>query len=76
MIAQSRGLRPFLLVHPDALPDFDGLDTTAPHNAVIVGDAAEAFTFHNMNLAFRVLTKVDLSNQQWADCDYCCSAAQ
>ncbi|MDD3608612.1 MAG: TIGR01458 family HAD-type hydrolase [Halothiobacillaceae bacterium] len=49
-----RGLRPFLLVHPDLMPDFSGLDTQAP-NAVVLGDAGPAFTYERLNAAFRLL---------------------
>jgi phospholysine phosphohistidine inorganic pyrophosphate phosphatase len=41
-------LRPFLLLHPNALPDFEGLPT-ADSNAVVVGLAKEAFSYDNMN---------------------------
>ncbi|XP_062503033.1 phospholysine phosphohistidine inorganic pyrophosphate phosphatase-like [Corticium candelabrum] len=53
---KRRRLRPHLLVHSAALPDFDGLDTSDP-NAVVVGDAAEYFTYDRLNEAFLVLMK-------------------
>jgi HAD superfamily hydrolase (TIGR01458 family) len=53
VIEQNR-YRPHLLVHPEVLPDFAGLDTTRP-NAVVVGDAGDAFTYESLNAAFRVL---------------------
>lgn len=43
-LVDGRRLRPLLLLHPDALPDFEGVDTAEP-NAVIVGLAKEAFTY-------------------------------
>ncbi|MEQ2194868.1 hypothetical protein XENOCAPTIV_004161 [Xenoophorus captivus] len=36
------------------LPEFDAVDKTNP-NCVIVGDAAENFSYQNLNEAFRVL---------------------
>jgi len=56
-IIEARGLRPLLLVHPGLLPDFAGLSTANP-NAVLIGDAADGFTYHAMNAAFRVLVGV------------------
>ena len=49
-------LLPSLLppVHPNALPDYEGLDTRSP-NAVVLADAASAFTYDSLNLAFKVL---------------------
>lgn len=51
---EARGLRPRLLVHPGLLPDFAGL-ATEPADAVVVGDAADGFTYEALNAAFRVL---------------------
>jgi len=51
---QQRGLRPHLLVNPQLLPEFDGITTDHP-NAVVVGDAAEGFTYAAMNVAMRIL---------------------
>lgn len=53
-LLEQRGLRPFLLLHPRALPDFADLEQAAP-NAVVVGLAKEAFSYANMNAAFRLL---------------------
>ncbi|XP_042075679.1 phospholysine phosphohistidine inorganic pyrophosphate phosphatase isoform X1 [Haplochromis burtoni] len=53
-VLKERGLRPHLLVHDGLLPEFDGVDKTNP-NCVIVGDAAENFSYQNLNEAFRVL---------------------
>jgi len=47
-------LSPFLLVHPNLEQDFADLLDDKP-NAVVLGDAAEAFTYENMNKAFRLL---------------------
>ena len=47
-------LRPFLLVHPNLDEEFETLDRDRP-NAVVVGDAAERFTYQRLNAAFRLL---------------------
>lgn len=49
-------LRPYLLVHPDLLPEFSDCDQSSP-NCVLVGDASEHFSYQNMNKAFSVLMK-------------------
>lgn len=41
------------------LPEFDGVDKNNP-NCVVIGDAAEKFSYQNLNEAFRVL--IDLEN--------------
>ncbi|WP_170764696.1 TIGR01458 family HAD-type hydrolase [Ruegeria lacuscaerulensis] len=48
------GHSPHLLVHPALEEEFVSCDNTGPP-AVIVGDAANAFSFDNMNRAFRML---------------------
>ncbi|KAJ1139781.1 hypothetical protein NDU88_006145 [Pleurodeles waltl] len=53
-ILQERGLRPHLLVHEALVPEFDRIDKMNP-NCVVIGDAAENFTYSNMNKAFQVL---------------------
>lgn len=53
-LLERRSLRPFLLLHPKALPDFEGIPTDNP-NCVVVGLAKEAFTYENLNRAFRIL---------------------
>lgn len=53
-VIQERNLRPFLLIHPGGLPEFEGLDCCDP-NCVVIGGAEERFTYENMNKAFRVL---------------------
>jgi HAD superfamily hydrolase (TIGR01458 family) len=45
---------PVLLVHPNLVEEFAGLPER-PHRAVVVGDAGEAFTYDNLNNAFREL---------------------
>lgn len=51
---QGHGLKPYLLIHPALEEDFSNLDTECP-NAVVLGDAAEYFTYKELNKAFRVL---------------------
>lgn len=53
-LLETRGLRPFFVIHPGLLPDFDGVETQAP-NAVVVGDAGAAFDYGSLNQAFRLL---------------------
>ena len=57
-VIQERGLRPHLLVHPDALSEFDGVQKDDP-NCVVMGDAGHYFTYEAMNAAFRVLMQSD-----------------
>nr|XP_042895631.1 phospholysine phosphohistidine inorganic pyrophosphate phosphatase [Parasteatoda tepidariorum] len=52
----KHSLRPFLLVHPDILPEFHNSERTNP-NCVVVGDAADYFSYENVNEAFKVLMK-------------------
>jgi HAD superfamily hydrolase (TIGR01458 family) len=47
-----RGLAPLLIVHPDLREDFAGLRDGCP-DAVVVGDAAEFFTYDLLNQAYR-----------------------
>ena len=47
-------LSPYLLVHPNLEQDFADLISDEP-NAVVLGDAAQAFSYDNMNDAFRLL---------------------
>lgn len=51
----EQGLRPHLLVHPNLEEDFAGTEGAAGGLAVVVGDAAEGFTYGAMNAAFRAL---------------------
>jgi HAD superfamily hydrolase (TIGR01458 family) len=45
---------PVLLVHPNLVQEFAGLPER-PRRAVVIGDAGEAFTYDNLNHAFREL---------------------
>uniref|UniRef100_A0A915KXY3 Phospholysine phosphohistidine inorganic pyrophosphate phosphatase n=1 Tax=Romanomermis culicivorax TaxID=13658 RepID=A0A915KXY3_ROMCU len=51
---KKRMLRPYLLVHPKLKDEFRNLDQSEP-NCVVVGDAADSFTYDNLNQAFRLL---------------------
>lgn len=42
----------------DVVPEFAGVDKSNP-NCVVVGDAAENFSYKNLNEAFRVLIGLD-----------------
>ncbi|KAJ0060755.1 hypothetical protein NL108_018308, partial [Boleophthalmus pectinirostris] len=57
-VLKERGLRPHLLVYDGLLPEFEGVDQTDP-NCVVIGDAAEKFSYENLNDAFRVLMALD-----------------
>jgi len=50
----EHGLRPQLLIHPGLEPEFDEVDQHDP-NAVVLGDAGEAFDYVHLNRAFRLL---------------------
>lgn len=41
----------------DAMPEFDGIEKSQP-NCVVMGDAQENFSWHNMNVAFRTLQEM------------------
>jgi len=50
----ARGLTPFLVVHPDLVDEFSGLE--GPNGeAVVIGDVGEALTYTQLNAAFRRL---------------------
>ncbi len=51
---EARGLRPYLLIHPGLISEFQEY-TEGPYDAVLVGDAGPRFTYENLNHAFRLL---------------------
>jgi HAD superfamily hydrolase (TIGR01458 family) len=51
---EKNRLRPFLIVHPDLEEEFAGLPQEDP-DAVVLGDAGEAFCYDRLNTAFRLL---------------------
>jgi HAD superfamily hydrolase (TIGR01458 family) len=53
---RQHNLTPLLLVHPRLMEDFDAVPA-GKVNAVVVGDAAENFTYAKLNLAYRVLSQ-------------------
>ncbi|XP_028651088.1 phospholysine phosphohistidine inorganic pyrophosphate phosphatase [Erpetoichthys calabaricus] len=57
-ILNDRGLRPHLLVHDDVIPEFDGIEKSSP-NCVVLGDAADNFSYRNLNEAFNVLISLE-----------------
>jgi phospholysine phosphohistidine inorganic pyrophosphate phosphatase len=50
----QHSLRPHLLVHKGVEAEFDGVTTENP-NCVVMGDAADEFSYANMNKAFLCL---------------------
>ena len=50
----ARSLSPHLLIHPNLVEDFAGLGGSAGE-AVVIGDAADGFTYAALNAAFRKL---------------------
>ncbi|XP_077319155.1 haloacid dehalogenase-like hydrolase domain-containing protein 2 isoform X2 [Lithobates pipiens] len=53
-LVEQKGVRPMLLVHDSALPDFKGIASDSP-NAVLIGLAPEHFNYQTMNEAFRLV---------------------
>jgi HAD superfamily hydrolase (TIGR01458 family) len=53
---RKNGYAPHLLVHPDLEEDFAECHASGPC-AVVIGDAAQAFAYDNLNAAFRKLQK-------------------
>lgn len=51
----ARAQRPYLLIHPDLAEDF--ADFEQGTDAVVVGDAGEAFRYATLNRAFRALVE-------------------
>jgi HAD superfamily hydrolase (TIGR01458 family) len=49
----SRGLRPYCLVHDNIRSEFADLDPSDP-NVVVIGDAADGFTYAALNRAFEL----------------------
>lgn len=44
--AKRNNLKPYLLVHPNVLPEFEGIDLSSKDpNCVILGDAVDEFSY-------------------------------
>ena len=67
LIIREKKLRPHLLVHPNVMEDFAGVDISDP-NSVIIGDMAEHITFHNLNETFQVRVYQCLREQNTQSC--------
>ena len=52
---EANRLTPHLLVHPALEEDFAGLPAGDGSKAVVIGDAAQGFTYDSLNRAFRAL---------------------
>ena len=60
-LLSQKKLKPYLLVHPNCLPDLEPIRISASEspNCVVLGDAVEGFSYENVNKAFRILMKND-----------------
>ncbi|WOO85195.1 Haloacid dehalogenase-like hydrolase domain-containing protein 2 [Vanrija pseudolonga] len=64
LYVESRGLRPYLLLSPEAAEEFADLPSCAPaHDAVVVGLYPPAFSYDSLNTAFRVLKREPLYSE-------------
>ena len=54
-LLRRSGATPHLLIHPNLEEDFEGFLQDSTPSAVVIGDAAEYFTYDAMNAAFRAL---------------------
>ncbi|XP_054167128.1 phospholysine phosphohistidine inorganic pyrophosphate phosphatase-like [Oppia nitens] len=50
----KQNLRPYLLIYPELMPEFADIDQSNA-NCVVVGDAAQHFTYDAVNKAFQLL---------------------
>ena len=70
----ASGHKAHLLIHPDLAEDFPETSFAGPGTSVVIGDAAEHFTYDAVNAAFRALVKgADLlalaNNRSFSDAD-------
>merc|ERR1711983_314524 len=57
-LAKKNNLKPYLLVHPNCLPDFNDVNTSSEEpNCVVLGDAVDEFSYKNLNKVFQLLVK-------------------
>ncbi len=52
--AKENNLHPYLLIHPNLLPEFSEFDDQN-FDSVLLGDAGSSFTYESLNKAFRIL---------------------
>ena len=49
-LAKANNLKPYFLVHPNCLPDFDGISLSDENpDCVVLGDAVDEFNYKNLN---------------------------
>ena len=73
-LLQEQDMRAHLLIHPDLSEDFADGPRTGARMAVVVGDAAQHFSYDAMNSAFRALSNgahllALANNRQFRDTD-------
>ena len=56
---KENNLRPFTILHKDAIEAFCDVNQSDP-NCVLMGDAADNFTYQKLNEAFQVLLKTPM----------------
>jgi len=61
-LVESRNLRPYLLLSPDAAEEFASVDCSPPHNAVVLGLYPPGFGYDALNTAFRILKREPLNS--------------
>ncbi|KAG0006335.1 hypothetical protein BGZ79_003800 [Entomortierella chlamydospora] len=62
-LVKSRGLRPLLLLETDAKQEFEEIEQSEPHDAVIVGLSPSSFHYDKLNKAFKLLVESKSSSQ-------------
>ena len=49
-LAKANSLKPYFVVHPNCLSDFDGINLSDDNpDCVILGDAVDGFSYKNLN---------------------------
>ncbi|KAG0303074.1 hypothetical protein BGZ98_007007 [Dissophora globulifera] len=56
-LVQTRGLRPLLILEPDAQREFEGILHSEPYDSVVVGLSPSNFHYDMLNKAFRLLVE-------------------
>ncbi|KAG0371026.1 HAD-like domain-containing protein [Gamsiella multidivaricata] len=62
-LVTSRGLRPLLLLEPDAKQEFEGIPQSEPYDSVVVGLSQSSFNYDMLNKAFRLLVDSKSTSQ-------------